>query len=56
MIEPKNLDILVAVVLAAITIGLWLALCRTDRRDAPEEEQVDEKIPLPAATGNGIEG
>lgn len=52
MIEPKNLVFLVAVVLAAIPIGLWLALYRKNHM----EEQVDEKIPLPAATGNGIEG
>lgn len=44
MIEPKILDILVAVVLAAITIGLWLALYRTDCRDTMEEELKKEKL------------
>ncbi len=55
MIEPKILDILVAVVLAAITIGLWLALYRTDHMGTMEEEQLDEKNPAPAATGNWIQ-
>lgn len=55
MIEPKILDILVAVVLAAITIGLWLVLYRTDHMGTTEEEQVDEKNPVPAATWNGIQ-
>ena len=55
MIEPKILDILVAVVLAAITIGLWLALYKPVDRVASEEEQMDEKNPVPAASGNGIQ-
>lgn len=42
MIEPKILDILVAVVLAAITIGLWLALYRTDRMDTLEEKETEK--------------